>query len=261
MEMVLRQDREGIALLTLNAPNRLNPLSRAMIHEISAQLDTIAARSPHLRAVILKGAGRAFCAGHDLREIQDARTNPDGGHASHTALFQACAAMMKKIRDLPQPVIAQVQGLATAAGCQLVATCDLAIASTEARFGVNGVDIGLFCATPMVALTRNIPRKHAFELLTTGGFLSAQKASELGLVNEVVAPETLNQRTWEMAQLIASKLPSTVATGKAAFYAQADMSTEEAYRHTTKVITTNLAHPDTAEGIQAFLEKRPPRWK
>ncbi|MEO0664628.1 MAG: enoyl-CoA hydratase, partial [Pseudomonadota bacterium] len=212
------------------------------------------------RVIVLAGAGKAFCAGHDLKEMQAARQSADGGRAAWKDLFDRCAAMMQTIPTLPQPVIAQPHGIATAAGCQLVASCDLAVAAEGTRFGVNGVNIGLFCSTPMVALSRNIPRKHAFEMLTTGEFLSAEAARDAGLINRVVAADDLAAETDALAATIAAKLGSAVKIGKEAFYRQIEMPLAEAYRYTGEVMVENMSRGDTAEGVQAFLEKRPPEW-
>jgi enoyl-CoA hydratase/carnithine racemase len=257
--VLLREDADGIATLTLNRPAQLNALSEALLAALQTEFDALAVDAA-TKAVVIRGAGRAFCAGHDLREMEGARARPDRGRAYFAALFAQCARMMTAIRALPQPVIAEVHGLATAAGCQLVASCDMAVASTEARFGVNGVNIGLFCSTPMVALTRNIPVKHAFEMLTTGGFVDAERAERLGLVNRVVAPERLGGETRALAATIAAKLASAVRVGKRAFYEQAEMTLDAAYAHTGRVMAENMLHRDTAEGIAAFLGKRAPRW-
>lgn len=257
--LVLRQDQGHIARLILNNAAGYNALSTAMIAALSDALDKIAADSA-IRVVVLAAHGKAFCAGHDLREIQAARQDPDGGRAAYEQLFSRCSAMMQKLPALPQPIIAEVQGVATAAGCQLVASCDLAVAAQGVRFGVNGVNIGLFCSTPMVALTRAIPPRAAFELLVTGDFITAERACELGLVNRVSAPQALEAETMALARLVASKHPAAVRMGKRAFHAQSQMSAAEAYALTGGVICENLMRADTAEGIQAFLEKRPPNW-
>jgi enoyl-CoA hydratase/carnithine racemase len=257
--ILLRQDIGAVARLTLNSPATLNALSDAMLAALQAELDRLA-DDPAIRVVILAGAGKAFCAGHDLREMQSARAAPDKGAAAFSGLFARCATLMQTITALPQPVIAQVHGIATAAGCQLVATCDLAVAAAGTRFGVNGVNIGLFCSTPMVALTRNIPAKQAFEMLTTGTFIDAARAAELGLVNRVAAPETLADDTLALAQVIAAKLGSVVKIGKRAFYEQAPMTVADAYAHTGAVMVANMGLPETDEGITAFLEKRAPDW-
>lgn len=259
MTILTRSDTSHVATLTMTAPARLNALSTAMLSALHAELDRIADDAT-VRVVILRGAGRAFCAGHDLTELRDLRSQPDNGAAGLKTLFDRCAALMMRVQSLPQPVIAQVQGLATAAGCQLVATCDLAVASDDARFGVNGVNIGLFCSTPMVALTRNIPAKMAFEMLTTGRFLTADEAAQEGLVNRVVHADHLDRDTRALAETIAAKLPAAVRIGKAAFYAQARMSTAEAYAFTGAVMVENMALDATAEGIDAFLTKRSPDW-
>ena len=249
---------DGIARIALEAPDRLNPLGDATLAALHAAFDAIAADSA-ARVVILSATGRAFCAGHDLREMQAKRASADST-AALKDLFDRCAALMLRIRSLPQPVIAQVQGLATAAGCQLVATCDMAVAADDARFGVNGVNIGLFCSTPMVALTRNIGAKAAFEMLTTGRFISAAEAQALGLVNRVVPAAALAAETSALAQTIAGKLGAAVRIGKQAFYAQAEMDIAAAYRFAGDVMVANMARDDTAEGIAAFLDKRAPDW-
>jgi enoyl-CoA hydratase/carnithine racemase len=259
MDILLRQDRDHIAHLTLNAPDRLNALSDAMLAALHGTLDQIADDST-VRAVIIAGKGKAFCAGHDLREMQAGRQAADGGAAYFADLFARCAAVMQRIQSLPQPVIAQVHGIATAAGCQLVATCDLAIAADDTRFGVNGVNIGLFCATPMVALTRNIPRKAAFEMLTTGRFIHADEAVQLGLINRAVPLADLADATHHLAQTIAAKLPVAVKIGKSAFYDQAQLPTADAYAYASAVMVENMMVRDTDEGITAFLEKRAPDW-
>lgn len=257
---LLREEREGAVFrLTLDDPGRLNALSTAMISALHGALDRVA-EDRTIKVIILSAEGRAFCAGHDLKEIRAARTADDGGRAAFAALFDACSALMLRIRDLPQPVIVEVQGVAAAAGCQLVATCDMAVASTEARFGVNGVDIGLFCSTPMVALSRNVPRKVAFEMLTTGGFLSAEDALERGLVNRIAPAETLREETDKLAAKVAEKLGRVVKIGKEAFYRQLEMPLEDAYDYTGDVIVENLLFRETEEGIAAFIEKRPPSW-
>jgi enoyl-CoA hydratase/carnithine racemase len=259
MTLVMREDRGAVARLTLNRPDKLNALSEAMLAALQAALDEVAGDRA-IRVVVIAALGRAFCAGHDLAEMTAARAEADGGAARFAELFTACAGVMQTIVALPQPVIAEVQGLATAAGCQLVATCDLAVAADTARFGVNGVNIGLFCSTPMVALSRNIPRKKTFELLTTGAFVSADRAVELGLVNRAVPDAELRRETDELAETIAGKLGSAVKIGKRAFYEQLEMPLAEAYAYTGQVMVENMLHPDTAEGIGAFLEKRKPDW-
>ncbi|MEL6914985.1 MAG: enoyl-CoA hydratase [Pseudomonadota bacterium] len=248
-----------VTRLTMNAPERLNALSDEMLAALQGAFDELR-ETARCRVIVLAGAGKAFCAGHDLKEMQAARQAPDGGRAAWKDLFDRCAAMMQTIPTLPQPVIAQPHGIATAAGCQLVASCDLAVAADGTRFGVNGVNIGLFCSTPMVALSRNIPRKHAFEMLTTGDFLSAEDARAAGLVNRVVPAERLAEETGALAHQIAGKLGTAVKIGKEAFYRQIEMPVAEAYRYTGDVMVENMARADTAEGVQAFIEKRPPDW-
>lgn len=250
----------AVAHITMTAPERLNALSDDMIAALHDTFDRIAEDST-IKAVILSGEGKAFCAGHNLKEMQAKRETPDGGAAALKDLFDRCAALMSRIQSLPQPVIAQVHGIATAAGCQLVATCDLAVADEATKFGVNGVNIGLFCSTPMVALTRNIHRKAAFEMLTTGRFISAAEARDLGLINRTATADALHEATLDLAQTIAAKLGAAVRIGKSAFYAQAQMTTDDAYAFAGDVMVENMINPDTEEGIAAFLEKRDPSWK
>lgn len=259
MPHLTRTDANGIAHITLTAPQRLNALSEGMIAALQGELDRLKDDAT-IRVVILSGSGKAFCAGHDLREMQAARQAEDGGAAALGDLFDRCATLMQTVQSLPQPVIAQVHGIATAAGCQLVATCDLAVAADTCKFGVNGVNIGLFCSTPMVALTRNIARKAAFEMLTTGRFINAGEAQTLGLINKSVPENDLADETRELAATIAAKLPVAVKTGKEAFYEQAQMTTADAYTYTGARMVENMLDAQTNEGIQAFLEKRDPDW-
>lgn len=259
MTILHRQDKDFIATLTMDAPKRLNALSDEMLARLHAAFDAIAA-DPDIRVVILRGTGKAFCAGHDLKEMQAGRQADDGGAAYFADLFARCSALMQRIQSLPQPVIAQVHGIATAAGCQLVATCDLAVAADETRFGVNGVNIGLFCSTPMVALTRNINRKSAFEMLTTGRFITAREAQDMGLINRAVHSDTLEKDTSDLANAIAGKLALAVKIGKQAFYNQAQMTTAQAYAYAGDVMVRNMLAAETDEGISAFLEKRKPLW-
>lgn len=258
-DLIQREDAGGIATLTLNAPHSLNALSVAMIARLTAELDRLAADRA-TRVVILRGAGRAFCAGHDLKEMQAARGQPDKGAAFFRSLFDACAAMMQRLPALPQPVIAQVHGIATAAGCQLAASCDMVVAADDARFGVNGVNIGLFCSTPMVALTRKVPPAVAFEMLTTGEFLPAPRAREVGLVNRIAAPADLDTATRALAETLAAKLTAAVHIGKRSFYDQQGLPLDQAYALTGDRLTENMLWRDTEEGIAAFLEKRKPDW-
>lgn len=260
MDVLTRADADGVATLTLNRPDALNALSEALLARLQAEIDALAV-DESVRAVVLRGAGKAFCAGHDLREMQGARQAEDGGRAYYNALFAQCGRMMASLTRLPQPVIAEVHGVAAAAGCQLVATCDMAVAADTARFGVNGVNLGLFCSTPMVALTRNVPAKKAFELLTTGELIDAAEAERIGLVNRVVPEAEVSDAAQELAAKVASKLAAAVRVGKAAFYAQGEMTLEAAYAYTGRVMAENMLFRDTAEGVSAFLEKRAPEWR
>lgn len=259
MAILERCDTGAVARLTLNAPDRLNSLSDEMMAALQGALDDIKTDTS-IRAVILAGTGKAFCAGHDLKQMTAGRANEDGGKAYFADLFARCSQLMLSIQSLPQPVIAEVHGIATAAGCQLVATCDMAVAAEGTRFGVNGINIGLFCSTPMVALTRNIPRKKAFEMLTTGQFLMAEDAEAIGLINKVVPAEALQDETQKLADTVAKKLGAVVKIGKEAFYTQSIMSAADAYAYTADVMVQNMLFQETEEGIAAFLEKRPPNW-
>lgn len=257
--LLLREDRDHIATLTLNSPSNFNALSDEMLLALSTEIARLA-KDRTIRAVILKGAGKAFCAGHDLKQMQSHRTDPDKGATYYASLFASCSAMMQSLQALPQVTIAQVHTVATAAGCQLAASCDMVVAATGTRFGVNGINIGLFCSTPMVALSRKVPPAVAFELLSTGEFISAERAREVGLVNRVAAPDTLEAETRKLAETVAGKLSVASRIGKAAFYEQLQLPTPEAYAVGTKAIVENMLNPDTDEGICAFLEKRPPNW-
>src|SRR6056297_3092512 len=260
MAILDRTDTGPVARLIMNQPEKLNALSDAILAALSAELAAIASDNS-IRAVILAGTGKAFCAGHDLKEMTQGRQAEDGGKAYFADLFSRCGKVMTAIRDLPQPVIAQPHGIATAAGCQLVASCDLAVAAEGTRFGVNGVNIGLFCSTPMVALSRNIPRKQAFEMLTTGQFIETERAMELGLINRAVPMEELEAETMALAETVAAKLGSAVRIGKRAFYEQLELGIDAAYAHTGAVMVENMLDRDTDEGINAFLDKRPPDWR
>jgi len=260
MPILERVDTGAIARLTLNMPEKLNALSDAMLAALQAEFDKLK-QEPGIRAVILAGAGKAFCAGHDLKEMTAGRQAEDGGKAYFADLFGRCGKVMMAIRTLPQPVIAEAHGIATAAGCQLVASCDMAVAETATRFGVNGVNIGLFCSTPMVALSRNISRKQAFEMLTTGEFIQADRALELGLINRIVPHDQLTDATTALAETVAAKLGAVVRIGKEAFYNQLEMPLNQAYAYTGSVMVKNMLFRDTAEGISAFIEKRPPEWE
>ena len=255
-KILLRSDENEVAILTLNSPKNLNALSDAMLDELKLTFEEIE-KSKNIKAVIIKAAGRAFCPGHDLKEMQEKRDlENDNGKAYFEKLLSKCTHVMKLIRELPQPVIAEIHGVAAAAGCQLVATCDIAIASEEASFGVNGVDIGLFCSTPMVALSRNINRKKAFEMLTTGDFLDPFQAEKLGLINKVANSKDLSETTLEIAKKISSKLSLAVKIGKKAFYKQAEMEIDEAYSYASGVIVENLLYKETSQGMDDFLNKK-----
>lgn len=253
-------DNQGILRLTLNDCARRNALSEAMLAALGAAIAEAEA-NPSVRVVILAANGPAFCAGHDLKEITTGRVSPDGGKAYFTKMMELCSSVMQAIVNCPKPVIAEVMGVAAAAGCQLVASCDLAIAADTAQFSTPGVHIGLFCSTPMVALSRNVSGKHAMEMLLTGDMTSASRAAEIGLINRTVAPEVLREATIEMARKIASKSSMTVATGKRAFYAQREMALSEAYDYASRVMVENMLARDAKEGISAFLEKRLPQWQ
>jgi enoyl-CoA hydratase/carnithine racemase len=254
-----RETTDSIAVLTLNRPETRNSLSEAMIAHLHAALDEIAADS-NIRALVIAANGTAFSAGHDLKELTAHRNDPDRGRAYFAGIMNACSAMMQAIVHLPKPAIAAVQGVATAAGCQLVASCDLAVASDVATFATPGVDIGLFCSTPMVALSRNVPRKQAMEMLLTGEPISAATARSIGLVNRVVPAGQEREAAIELARKVARKSAYTVKLGKEAFYRQAEMSLAEAYRFAAQVMTENMLARDAEEGIGAFIEKRKPKW-
>ncbi|MGQ0664194.1 MAG: enoyl-CoA hydratase [Pseudomonadota bacterium] len=250
--VLLRRDRDAVAMLTLNRPAQRNALSVALMTAIEAELDRIAG-DRGVQVVVLAGAGPSFCAGHDLKEM---RANP--GRQAYEALFAQCSRMMLALTRLPQPVIARVHGAASAAGCQLVATCDLAVAAKAARFATSGVNIGLFCSTPMVALARNLGRKPAMEMLLTGEAIDAETALGLGLVNEVVEDSALDQAVAALAAKLVAKSPLTLAIGKQAFYRQMDLGLEAAYAYASEVMTRNMMARDAENGIDAFIAKRPP---
>ena len=251
--MILREITGATAIVTLNRPERRNALSLELMRELNDALDEIG-HHPQVRAVILAAAGTVFSSGHDLSEMTDRSVS------EYREIFEVCTQLMTRVQSIPQPVIAEVQGIATAAGCQLAATCDLAVASEGARFGTPGVRIGLFCSTPMVALSRSIGRKRALEMLMTGELIDARTASEWGLVNRVVAAEALRSETLRMAEKIAQASPLTVAIGKQAFYAQIDLDQAKAYAYTKEVMAMNSVAADAHEGITAFLEKRAACW-
>jgi len=254
-EILLRDDSQGICTLTLNRPQARNALSLDMLAVLQEQLEAIMT-DRSVKVVILAATGPAFCAGHDLKEMRD---NPSEDWTK--SLFDACSKVMLSIMSLPQPVIARVHAMATAAGCQLVATCDLAVATQDAKFATPGVNIGLFCSTPMVALSRNVGRKKAMEMLLTGHPVSAEDAEKAGLLNAVVNSDKLDETVMKFAEVIASKSPTTLAIGKKAFYEQVEMGVTEAYDYASAVMTRNMMEADATEGICAFLDKRPPNWQ
>jgi len=252
--VLLRHDAHGIAGLTLNRPDAFNALNKELLSALQRELDAIK-DDPDIRVVAITGLGRAFCAGHDLKEMGDER-NRD----ALLGLFGQCSKMMLTLTQLPQPVVALVDGIATAAGCQLVAACDLALASDEARFATSGVKYGLFCSTPMVALSRNVGRKAAMEMLLTGDFVDAEEALRVGLVNQVVKPDDMEEAFDALVGRLLDKPRDVLALGKRAFYQQLEMGLAEAYDFTTEVIVDNALGKDFEEGLQAFIEKRPPSW-
>jgi len=253
--ILLRSDSDGVATLTLNRPDQRNALSTLLMSAMQNEMDVIAG-DKNVRAVVIAANGPAFCAGHDLREISE---NP--GRQNYDLLFEQCSQLMLSINRLPQPVIARVQGLAIAAGCQLVATCDLAVAGRSSWFATPGVDIGLFCSTPMVALSRNVRRKQAMEMLLLGNKIQPDEAERWGLINKVVEDSQLDSVISEITSKITSKSSLVMAIGKEAFYKQLDMDVESAYAYAKEVITRNLLARDAQEGIEAFLEKREPKWE
>ena len=257
---LLREDVGNIAVLTLNRPQARNSLSEAMLAALSRELETLTA-DKRIRAVVLAARGAAFSAGHDLKELTAHRADADGGRSYTRHIMERCSAVMLAILRLPRPVIAAVEATATAAGCQLVATCDLAVASTTARFCTPGVHIGLFCSTPMVALSRNLTRKHAMEMLLTGDMISAEDAYRVGLVNRVVPPGAAREESLKLARKIAAKSAAVVKLGKQAFYRQLEMGIADAYEHATEVMVQNMMARDAEEGIAAFVEKRQPTWE
>lgn len=254
--LIRRHDQDGIATVTLASPGTLNALSTPMLMTLAETFAAIAL-DDSVRVVILAAEGKAFSAGHDLKEMQSYRSAPDAGKAQFETLFDRCADVMQQISALPQPVIAQVQGVATAAGCQLACTCDLIVASETARFGVNGINLGLFCSTPAVALTRRLAPGMAFELLTTGDFLPADRAQALGVVNRLAPPDQLAETTLALARQIAAKDPAAIRLGKRAFQAQLGQPLDRAYALAGGIMVENVLLPDTAAGIQAFIDRRP----
>ncbi len=253
--ILLRRDEDGAAYLTLNRPAQFNSLSQAMLAALQESLSAIAA-DPSIGVVIIGGAGKAFCAGHDLKEM---RANHDKAYMQ--ALFQQCAKVMTTIQAMPQPVLARVHGIATAAGCQLVAMCDLAVAALDARFAVSGINVGLFCSTPAVALSRNLGRKRALEMLLTGEFMGAEEAQARGLVNRVVPLEALDAEVGRLVGAILAKSPLAIATGKQMFYKQLEMGIDAAYQYAGEVMACNMMSDDAAAGIDAFMAKTKPVWQ
>jgi len=258
--LIKEKSDEGVLRLIMNNLDQGNALSESMM---SILMDEIkgASSDQSIKVIVLAANGNVFCSGHDLKEITAARENEDSGEVYFKNLFDSCSSLMQLIVNIPQPVIAEVDGVATAAGCQLVASCDLAIASHESKFATPGVNIGLFCSTPMVALSRNVNKKNAMEMLLTGDFINAEKAKEIGLINNMVQKEELTFEVSKLAEKIASKSSMTVSIGKKAFYVQAEMDLSKAYKYTSKTMKDNLLKYDAKEGINAFIEKRSPAWK
>ena len=253
--VLLKNDNvQGVVTLTLNRPRQFNSLSDELLDSLQQELD-ILARDASVRVIVLAANGRAYCAGHDLKQM---RAHPEETY--YQDLFGRCGQLMQTIMRQPQPVIARVHGIATAAGCQLVASCDLAVASDDARFAVSGINVGLFCSTPSVALTRNVSRKKALEMLLTGEFISAGQAVREGLVNHAVPAEQLDQAVAKLCDAICAKSAMAIRTGKEMFYRQLEMGVEQAYQYAGSVMTCNMMHEDVAEGIDAFMEKRKPAW-
>ena len=258
--ILLREDIAGVAVLTLNDPETRNSLSEAMLEALGDALTAIA-HDKSVRAVVLAANGPAFSAGHNLKELSRRRSDEDGGRAYFKHMMTTCSIMMQQIVTLPQPVIAAVQATATAAGCQLVASCDLAVASRTAKFATPGVNIGLFCSTPMVALSRDVSRKHAMEMLLTGELIAAEHAARIGLINHLTEPGRERDEALKLAKTIAAKSALTVKLGKEAFYRQIEMPLHEAYSYTAEVMVENMLARDAEEGIGAFIDKRPPKWE
>jgi enoyl-CoA hydratase/carnithine racemase len=254
-DLVLRSDKDGVATLTLNRGERFNPLSEEMLEALLVQVKAIA-QDASVRVVVLAGAGKAFCAGHDLKQMQ---AQPSESY--YKQLFQQCSKLMLAVQQMPQPVIARVHGMATAAGCQLVAMCDLAVAAESARFAVSGINVGLFCSTPAVALSRNVSRKQAMEMLLTGDFIDAQTALQRGLVNRVVPSESLDDAVAQFCASILAKPAEAVAMGKRLFYKQLEMGIDAAYQLAGQTMACNMMEASAQEGVQAFIEKRTPSWK
>jgi len=256
---LLREARGAAVLLTLNRPDQRNALSEALLGDLLDAIEELSLNDA-VKSVVITGNGPVFCAGHDLKELSSRRSDADHGKAYFAEIMGLCSRLMQSVVRCPKPVIAAVQGPATAAGCQLVASCDLAIASQDATFCTPGVHIGLFCSTPMIALSRNVSRKHAMEMLLLGDEVEAARACEIGLINRTVPPSELLKASFLMAEQIASKSAAVVKIGKEAFYRQLEMPLSQAYDYASEVMVTNMLHRDAKEGIDAFLEKRPPKW-
>ena len=253
--VLLYEEKNRVAIVTLNRPEQHNALSKSLLNNLDLILEKIK-NDKNIKSVVIFGKGPSFCSGHDLKEMRQTTDKNE-----HKFLFELCSRVMTSIVKLPKPVIAGVQGTATAAGCQLVASCDLAIASNNSKFATPGVNIGLFCSTPMVALSRNINRKHAMEMLLLGDLIDTKKAVEIGLINRRVSMESLQKETLDLAYKIASKSSTILSIGKEGFYKQLEMNLESAYKYTSKVMTLNMLEKDAKEGIKAFIDKRPPKWK
>ena len=261
LEILMKaKSNQGVLRLTMNNPDKKNPLSESMMSILMEEIRD-ASLDKSVKVIVLAAIGDVFSSGHDLKEITLARDSEDKGEAYFKELFDYCSTLMQLIVNTPKPVIAEVEGIATAAGCQLVASCDLAIASEESKFATPGVNLGLFCSTPMVALSRNVNKKNAMEMLLTGDFINAKKAKEIGLINNAVPKDKLISEVNKLAEKISSKSSMTVSTGKKAFYEQSEMALSEAYNYTSKIMTDNLLKHDAKEGINAFMEKRSPNWK
>ena len=261
LEILIKEKSDkGVLRLTMNNPNKKIPLSESMMSILMEGIKDASA-DHSIKVIVLAANGDVFSSGHDLKEITSARANEDKGESYFKELFDYCSTLMQLIVNTRQPVIAEVDGIATAAGCQLVASCDLAIATNESKFATPGVNLGLFCSTPMVALTRNVNKKNAMEMLLTGDFIDAKKAKEIGLINNNVSKKNLIMEVNKLAEKIASKSTMTVSIGKKAFYEQAEMDLSAAYNYTSKTMTDNLLKYDAKEGIEAFIKKRPPEWQ
>ena len=258
--LITDKSSDGILRLVLNDLQHKNALSEIMINSLIEKIN-LASSDRSVKVIVIAAIGNVFCSGHDLKEITSARVNEDDGEKYFKELFTSCSNLMQLLINTPKPIIAEVNGVATAAGCQLVASCDLAIASDDSKFATPGVNLGLFCSTPMVALSRNVSKKDAMAMLLTGDMISADKAKEIGLINDIYSTDDVTNQTMKLAQKIATKSSLTLATGKKAFYAQAEMNLSNAYEYTSKVMTDNLMRDDAKEGINAFIEKRDPDWQ